>query len=345
MLSPSVPLGLRAVIGCHSVEPASPETRALSEALVAHHGNSAQAILLYGSCFRTGEYRRGIVDLYVLVDRYGSAYRTRTHALLNTVLPPNVFYLELPFEGSLIRAKYAVLTLDDFRRGTSRHWFHSYLWARFAQPAALLYASSPQVADDVQAARSEAVITFITRVLPRLPPQFDARELWQLGLSLSYRAELRAERPESVRELIDAAPAYYEHAARAAMAAVPFPVSVVSGASPARYHACITGWRRAGSRLEWAVRRWQGKLLSVLRLLKGLLTFERGLDYVLWKIERHSGAAVDASPRSHRHPLLAGLGMCWRWSLGGRPRPTSRRREVAPSLESSCDGDDGGARH
>jgi hypothetical protein len=57
--------------------------------------------------------------------------------------------------------------------------------------------------------------------------------------------------------------------------------------------------------LAWRVRQVQGKVLSVLRLLKGLLTFENGLDYILWKIERHSGIRMEVSPALRRFPLLA----------------------------------------
>ena len=33
--------------------------------------------------------------------------------------------------------------------------------------------------------------------------------------------------------------------------------------------------------------------LSVLRLLKALFTFEGGLDYIAWKLERHSGQRIE----------------------------------------------------
>jgi len=42
-------------------------------------------------------------------------------------LAPNVFYLEVLYAGKTLRAKYAVLTLEDFDKGAYR-WFHSYLW-------------------------------------------------------------------------------------------------------------------------------------------------------------------------------------------------------------------------
>jgi hypothetical protein len=55
-----------------------------------------------------------------------------------------------------------------------------------------------------------------------------------------------------------------------------------------------------------------GSILFVLRILRNGLIFEGGVDYVMWKIERHSGVKVDRSWRERRFPLL-GLGAeLWR---------------------------------
>jgi hypothetical protein len=98
----------------------------------------------------------GIVDLYVLVDRYRAAYRSALPAIANALLAPNVYYIEVPFAGRIARAKYAVISLDQFERGVER-WFHPYLWARFAQPCGLLYAADETVRRRVVAALGAAV--------------------------------------------------------------------------------------------------------------------------------------------------------------------------------------------
>jgi hypothetical protein len=251
------------------------------------------------------------------VDSYRSTYPGRALALGNTLLPPNVFYLQLPWGEGLVRAKYAVLSLADFQRGTSQRWFHSYLWGRFAQPAALVYARNPQISQEVQKALAQAVVTFISRVLPSLPECFTAREVWQVGLSLSYRAELRAERAEKLVHLFEAWRDYFEQVTCAAIPALSFPVELVSKAKPFLYRASIPAPRRSLARLSWALRSLQGKLLSVLRLLKGLFTFQGGPEYVLWKIERHSGIKIELTPRQRRHPLLAVGKVVWRLYRSG----------------------------
>lgn len=271
-----------------------------------------QAILFYGSCLRTGDEFEGLVDLYVLVDDYRETFRSPLQAALNRCLPPNVFYLKIPFEEKIIRAKYAVVSLSDFQKGTSARWFHSYLWGRFCQPAGVVYARNERAATAVNEAMARAVITFIIRVLPCMPQTFTARALWRGGLELSYRAELRSERPDQQVRLYDTAPEYFEGVTRHALEAMPWPVTPIAADGNARYRADMPEAVRRVSSAAWRLRMLQGKILSVLRLLKGMLTFEGGVDYILWKIKRHSGVTVNVAPHLRRHPLLAAGILAWR---------------------------------
>ena len=293
-------------------QPVSPAIHALADALLATYREAVQAILFYGSCLRTGDDRGGLVDLYVIVDRYDAAFPKSDLSGLNKLLPPNVFYLEVPFEDRTVRAKYAVLSLTDFTKGTSRRWFHSYIWGRFAQPVGLIYARNNQIARCIQSALAQAVLTFIGRVLPIVPSPFTARDLWREGLGLSYRAELRAERPEKLARLFEAIPDYYENITRGAIELLSFPVDIQQEDNASRYATAISDRTRWIGRVDWMVRCWQGKLLSILRLLKGWLTFRGGVNYILWKIERHSGIKIDVPPRLKRYPLVATCVIFWR---------------------------------
>ena len=57
--------------------PQPPESAAL-DALVStlreRHGPSVNAVLLYGSCLRSGDLYDGLVDLYLVTDRYRDFY-------------------------------------------------------------------------------------------------------------------------------------------------------------------------------------------------------------------------------------------------------------------------------
>jgi hypothetical protein len=292
-------------------QPASPAIHALADRLLANYGDAIEAILFYGSCLRTGEDRGGLVDLYVLVDHYHAIEPRCLLAALNKLLPPNVFYIEVPFEDRVVRAKYAVLSLNDFTAGASR-WFHSYVWGRFAQPVGLIYARDDQIVGCIQSALVKAVLSFIARVLPSVPAVFTARDLWRQGWTLSYRAELRTERPEKLVDLFEAAPHYYEQLTRAALGRLSYPIDIQKENGTYRYTASMPDRVRRMSQLDWMVRSWQGKMLSVLRLLKGLLTFRGGIDYILWKIERHSGMKVEVPLRLKRYPLLASCVTLWK---------------------------------
>ena len=307
-----IPSQLLTEISRQADRTASPVVRILIDEILARHGEAAMAILFYGSCLRTGDDLDGLVDLYLLVDNYRAGYASRIQAFLNALLPPNVYYLEREFEGQVVRTKYAVLSMADFQKGTSPRWFHSYLWGRFCQPTALLYARNDEVRRLVHRGFAQSVLTFVRRVLPRVEPDFTAGHLWRRGLELSYRAELRSERPEKRARLFDAAPEYYEKITRHAINSVGYPVEIVDSADTIHYRVQVPEVKQFMSRVTWRLRFFQGKLLSALRLIKAMVTFEGGVDYILWKIERHSGVTVDIEPGLKRRPLLAMWILSWR---------------------------------
>jgi hypothetical protein len=165
--------------------------------ILKRYGSAVQAILFYGSCLGSRDGPEGLMDLYVIVDTYRSAFKNTVLAALNWILPPNVFYIELCLNERKVRAKYAVLSIKDIEKGTSMHCFHSYFWGRFCQPIAMVYIGSEQADTQVNRALANAVITFFTRTIPCIRQEFTVRELWTTGLGLSYAAELRPERPAS----------------------------------------------------------------------------------------------------------------------------------------------------
>lgn len=305
-----LPSELIEVIKRQSPRSVSAPLSRLRDHLIDHHGNAIEAILFYGSCLRSCDDFDGLVDLYVLTSDYRGFYHRWIPAGFNWLLPPNVFYIEVPYQDRVVRAKYAVLSMGDFTKGTTKAWFHSYLWGRFAQPSALLYTRSPEVRTQIYTAFGRAVLTFVERALPRVPMRFTSRDLWTTGLRLSYAAELRSESTDRAVGIVDASANYYEQVTLAASKALPYLAE--SQTQPKEYVANIASYSRLLNRFAWLVRRVQGKILSVLRLIKGLFTFHGGLDYILWKIERHSGITVEVSPFARRHPLLASWGVFWR---------------------------------
>src|SRR5262249_43824192 len=147
----------------------------------------------YGSCLRCAEPTAAedpVYDFYLLVDNYRQAYENPLVALANAALPPNVFYLETTWRGRTLRAKYAIASLPQFRRAVSLRAFHSYFWARFAQPVRLAHVRDDGVRMQVVDALTDAVVTLATRSLGLVGDPFATAELWTRAFQATYAAEL-----------------------------------------------------------------------------------------------------------------------------------------------------------
>ncbi|WP_340118171.1 hypothetical protein [Pelagibius sp. 7325] len=285
--------------------PVAAPIAAITEAARQRHGAAVAAVLFYGSCLRLGNDEGKIVDLYVLVDGYAAAYGAGLRAALNWLLPPNVFYLEAPFEGRTVRAKYAVVSLADFAKGASGGWFHPYLWARFAQPCRLSYCRDGAVRETMADALAGSVTKCVREGLALVGERFSVRDLWVALFRQTYGTELRAEPPARAGEIYDANAAHYEKISAAVLAGQ----GAVQAAEAGRWRQ---GQRPPASGGKWLARRVLGKLLSVARLMKAAFTFQDGAHYLLWKIERHSGVTITLTPWQRRHPILASTVLFWR---------------------------------
>lgn len=311
-MSPSGRAALLTTIAAETRRAVSAEAMALSEALRAKHGATVVATLFYGSCLRPptqdaigpGGADERLYDFYLLVDDLRVANGGALRALGNKLLPPNVYFLQTPFASGTVRCKYAVLTLQQFAQGCSTKYFHNYFWGRFAQPAAAPFARDETTRNALDAALVEAVTTLIGRAAPLLDTPFTAADLWTRAFAESYRCELRPEMPERAGQIYRADAARYDAITADALAAAGLPV-VAAGER-------IMPAFDAGVRRAWALRRLVGKSFNVLRLVKASTTVADGIDYLLWKIERHSGVKTTLSSWQRRHPLLAAPGLAWK---------------------------------
>ena len=290
----------------------SPALRALVAALELRFGAGLQAVVLYGSCLRSGDLTDGLVDLYAMVDPTPRAEPRQALRLAGRVLPPNVYYLEAPLETGTVRCKYAVLSLAQFERGTGPRWFQSYLWGRFAQPVKVVWASSLATEARLEAAFLQAGETLLRRALPALPAQGRVEALWQGALALSYATELRAERQGRAAELAGHGQDFFAAMTRVLCPRLGGQLQLEERDGTLLYHATVPARARRIAPALWALRRVQGKALSVVRLIKGLFTFEGGLDYLAWKLSRHSGQAVEIPDKVRRCPLIHIWGHFWR---------------------------------
>ncbi|MEX2354198.1 MAG: hypothetical protein WD709_08425 [Gammaproteobacteria bacterium] len=258
---------------------------------------------------RSSHLTEGVVDLYAVVDSYKNAYQQASLRYINSWLPPNVFYLETGPQEARVRAKYAVVSMEDLRHGTGE-WFHSYLWSRFAQPVRLLYARDTTARNHIYQSLADAVIMFLRTTIPTLKVEtVDAEAIWINGLTLTYAAELRPERQEErARHITHQNMGDYT---RLTQIAAPALADMIK-ALPKGYYQRLTGERERKQTLrQWRLRRWQGRVLSILRLTKAAYTFRDCVDYAAWKIQRHTGVQVEVTPGLRRHPVLFGFSVLW----------------------------------
>lgn len=288
-----------------------PVLAALLDQLRARHHDAICGILLYGSCLRSGDIYDGLLDLYLICDGYRAAYRNPLLAGANWLLPPNVFYAEQKQAEKTLRSKVTVISLRDFRRGCSRAWFESYIWGRFAQPTRIVYSRDAQMHQALEHCLLQASRTLLHNTLPVLPPQGTVTDMWEQALGLSYATELRTERAGRANELALAAADFYAEVTRQLCPSLGFGFTVYDDGGQMRYRTEAARTSELLTRIKWSLRRVQGKLLSVMRLVKALFTFEGGLDYIAWKLERHSGESIVIPDRVRRAPLIYLWGFFW----------------------------------
>ena len=279
---------------------------ALLHALHSELGEQISMVLLYGS------YLRGsvdtLLDFYVVVEDYERAFGSKLRALSAFVMPPNVYYLSLTVGDDQVRAKYAVVSRRQLQR--QMRSFHPYFWARFTQPCRLVYVRDEAARSQLVSVLCAAVDTFVARVVPMMAGSFSAAAFWNAGFSLTYRAELRAESKARVESIFEHDQTYYATLLGLYVNGVLRRAEAAGGESELYQASSASG--AAAARWSW---RWtiaMGKLLSVARLVKGAVTFNDPIDYILWKVERHSGIHVEASERQRRYPLIFAWPLAWR---------------------------------
>ena len=276
-------------------KPVPPEVRSLADEAVRRAGGRTSegggivAVLFYGSCYRDGVVSDGMVDLYLLADRYASLHHGLLSRLTNRLVPPNVYYVQCSYGDRIVRAKYAVLTLDQFARRMQPDCRNPYFWARFAQPTGIVEVDEA-AKDRLQQVLVRAIRTLHGHARCLCGNATNAQDRWVGVLQETYRSELRVEKPERAAQIYRSYQSRFD-AIDTILASTPIDPS-------------ISRSRR--------LRRCEGKVLSVLRLVKAAFTFSGGADYLVWKIERHSGTTVELSDWQRRHPILAAGPILWR---------------------------------
>jgi hypothetical protein len=290
---------LRDLVAAELSNPAPAPITALAEHLTTIFPGAQ--VLFYGSILRTGDLT-GVLDYYVLTERPPADWR----GVFTRILWPDVSYHELAYEGQVLRAKVASMTLSQFRKTASGADHDTTIWARFVQPCALIWA--------VDGARQTVIdaVTDACRTAARFaralgPIGGTPHALWTALFRETYKAELRVEKAGREVSILTFDPQRYDHVMEA----------VWRDEGGAMSDAERTRVRKA-----WLPRKWLGKPLNAARLMKASFTFQGAARYAAWKIERHTGVAVEVTPWRERHPILAAPGVLLKvWKSRRRSSP------------------------
>lgn len=247
---------------------------------LAHRGGPGLAGILYYGSCLRDGLRPDAVADFYLITDRGS---------------PRVQLATVPVAGCAFPCKLTFLSRPTLARRTEA--FLPVLWARLAQPCRLVWARDGAAEAELTAAVAKACQSF-WRESAALSPSGTAGAALQAGLAASYRAEWRAERPGRAAQIVQGQQDHFDE------------LAAVCPDLPYRSDA-ILRWR-----LRWLI----GPPAHLGRLIAGAFTVTGGLDYLAWKIERHSGRPVRLQPWMRRVPLLAGLGLFIRLRWRGQVR-------------------------
>lgn len=280
--------------------PALPEVQAFAAHIAAQYPDAARAVLFYGSCLRSAQLEGQMLDFYLIVSDYESAYAQKWLVKWNKRLPPNVF----PFEYNGLVAKVAVLSEEDFHNLNRTEASAASVWARFAQPARLVWAANDAARTTVATAISGAAPSLLNAALAFTEREVDVLDLWQTGFRMTYDAELRAERNDRPASVVEFDPDRYIRIGKAALPHTP----IANELRGEKVHILPDPQRRIlQERNRWPALRRNGKLLTIARLAKAAFTYAGGIDYLAWKINRHAGTQIEIKPWQRRWPLVAAL--------------------------------------
>lgn len=328
--------GLRAALAAGLDAPQSERTMQLARFLARAFGPSALALLHYGShATRSDARAESAHDFFAIVSDYESAYTSlratigthfsaRRAARLNRLLPPNVIAVSDAETTPPLLAKVAVFSLADFERACSPRARDHFLLGRLFQPAALVWTRDEASRSVVVRAVLQARAASFRWGRAHLPPRFDAEAYCRALLATSFAAEIRPEHMDRVSALLDAQ--------RATI--VPMYDALLSWLSRSPEGSVGDGGDRSGTAGAGGVGggggqltregetyadsrppgRWgrfrsslyfrRSKLRATLRWVKYIALYDDWLDYVIQKVARRSGVAIELSPRERRWPLI-----------------------------------------
>jgi len=266
-------------------------------------------VIFYGSCLRAESPPADAVrDFFVLVDRYADCQVPPLHLLLSHLLPPNAYYMELSGEeDETYRTKYSLCSMRLFERQTSLRASDTYLFGRMGQKVAIVYAKNQEVERRIQRSLGLAVCTVVHCVLPLLPERFTSEDCVKRYLLWSYASEPRPEGPDRIMRIYHRDRPFYDEVYGSALKELAAHRPFIRYDEQSELFECkLRSHYRKIRLLGLRILRQKSRVRQLLRMLKWALLFDNWVDYVVAKLERHTGMEIRVTPKIRRHPFLFG---------------------------------------
>lgn len=271
---------------------------------------SPLGVLFYGSVLRDVDYE-GILDFYVITEKPEDLKKSNIARWCNTVLPPNVYYIEKSISGQKIRAKVAFLSISQFLNRSSLKSKDTTIWARFCQPVRLVWVRDEIGADLILEALARCVMTASCWAALLGPISGKAEAYWHALFTKTYAAELRVERKGRSYHLLQKQEERYASLLMLSWKRL-FPRTIVSENI---LEPDVTEHARHKAQLRWKNIHSIGRALNFVRLVKAAFTFKDGVKYVVWKIQRHTGRNIQPSSFEEKHPIISLPILLWKFRV------------------------------
>jgi hypothetical protein len=307
----------------------APLASVLGAALAAVFGPSAMAVIHYGSQAHRSDARSdSAYDFFVIVDNYRDAYQSLTSSVrtalrastavsLAHVLPPNVHAITAPPDTEH-RSKCAVLSLRELSLAARMKTADHFTQGRLFQNVQLLWARDGKSREAVRSALVEIRARTFQWGRCFLPESFDVETYCRTLLETCFSAEVRPEGDDRVGQLLDAqrdtlVPVYGVLLERLSRKRILVRTDNV--------------YRQAAPPTPVEVRRmrryfFRSKARATVRWAKHVALYDDWLEYIVQKISRRTGIAVELTERERRWPFI----FLWpKALLFLRTRPQRRR--------------------
>ncbi len=260
-------------------------------------GAKCEAIVVYGSCLSDVTCSpTSTPDFYLLVKNYFQFHTSKFHALLNYVLPPNIYHFEINGRQS----KFNVISLAALKKQTSIHASDTYQLGRFSKRIAMAWAKTPEIRAFIAKIQASAMSVVAQKTICRMSNPFNMESFIQEALRLSYYGDVRVEAHNKIQKLLEAEKEFYQAVYGKVLKKMEIANWITYEKDPSTFRKVDRGWLDFLDRTKESYFLWKSQIRAQLRWPKGIFTVHGWVDYLLTKIERTQGIRIQLTPHQKK---------------------------------------------